>query len=98
MGGKNRGKNAEKPLIHRAFSHLCKIAVNIINKIDNIASVGLCLTHGRAISKINAAGLKREIFFLQAKKNRLKEVRRQKGGGNPKMRARASPKTGVNPN
>ena len=120
-----QGKTAQKrrkPLIHRAFSHLWENAVYIIDIIDNIARVGLCLTHGRAFnilcmsqyekarngtgknskhSRSTATGDSNRLFLYRpktGKSNTSKEIRRRKGGTTQKMRARASPKTGINLN
>lgn len=44
------GKTAREPAQIKAFRHVGKNAVYIIDIIDNIAGVGLCLTHGRAVN------------------------------------------------
>ena len=120
-----QGKTAQKrrkPLIHRAFSHLWENAVYIIDIIDNIARVGLCLTHGRAFNILcmsqyenarngtgknskhswsTATGDSNSFFLYRPKTGKKQHIKRNpqtERGDNPKMRARASPKTGINLN
>ena len=62
--------------------------IGTVSIVSTVYAAPARLTRRPSVRKIIEKG----IFLLQAKKNRLKEIRRQKGGDNPKMRARASPK------
>ena len=68
--------------------------IGTVSIVSTVYAAPARLTRRPSVRKIIEKG----NFLLQAKKNRLKEIRRQKRGDNPKMRVRASPKTGANPN